>query len=172
MHIKTLTSHEIEARLAQFSDLLIDVVNGGASVSFLPPLAKEIADRFWQRVIAEVASGQKILLAAIIDDQVVGSVQLALMPMPNQPHRAEVQKLLVLKSCRQRGIGQALMLTLEQVALEVGRTLLFLDTLQGDSGDRLYRRLGWTELGVVPKFALIDDHTFAATVFFYKHLIE
>ncbi|MCU0496508.1 MAG: GNAT family N-acetyltransferase [Anaerolineae bacterium] len=171
MEIKILSASEIKMRFTQFSDLLIDVVNGGGAVSFLPPLARETADQFWERVIDDVATGHKILLAAMIDDQVVGSVQLALMQMPNQVYRAEVQKLLVLNAYRQRGIGQALMVKLEEVALEVGRTLLILDTLQGDSGERLYRRLGWTELGVIPKFALIDEHTLAATVFFYKHLV-
>ena len=140
-----------ERRLAA---ILVDCVAAGAAVSFLPPLLPERAREFWRGVSADVATGRRLLLAAWCDGQLAGTVQLHLDMPQNQPHRAEVAKLLVDPRFRRRGIGRALMRRAEQAARGIGRTLLVLDTRGGDHAEALYRGLGWTEAGRIPGFAL------------------
>ncbi len=156
--------------LPQLIQLLQDTVASGASVGFLPPLNTEDAQHYWRTVFEEVAQGTCVLLVARDAGQIVGSVQLALAMKSNAQHRAEVQKLFVLSSQRRRGIGRALMQMVEQVAYEDGRTLLVLDTRQGDSAERLYRRLGYCEVGVIPAYARSANGTLDSTVIFYKTL--
>ncbi|HLI71136.1 MAG TPA: GNAT family N-acetyltransferase [Ktedonobacteraceae bacterium] len=160
-----------EEAIAAFPDLihlLQDTVASGASVGFLPPLSTEEAQRYWQTVFQEVAQKVCVLLVAREAGQIVGSVQLALALKPNAQHRAEVQKLFVLSSQRRRGIGQALMHAVERAARDCGRTLLVLDTRQGDNAERLYRRLGYCEAGVIPAYARSANGTLDSTVIFYK----
>jgi GNAT superfamily N-acetyltransferase len=149
--------------------LLVDVVNGGASVSYLPPLKVGEAAAWWRATIAG-ASPRAELLVARDPDGIVGSVQLHPAWAPNQPHRAEVAKLLVHRRARRRGIGRALMGALEARARAGGLRLLTLDTLRGGEGERLYRGAGWTEAGTIPDYAMGSGGAFFETVIFYKRL--
>jgi GNAT superfamily N-acetyltransferase len=151
--------------------LLGDAVAGGASIGFLPPLDEEEARRYWGAVFAEVARQACVLLVARdAGGRIVGTVQLALAAFPNARHRAEVRKLLVLRSERGRGMGRALMLAVERVAHGCGRSLLVLDTREGDVAERLYRALGYQEAGVIPLYARNAAGGLDGTVVFYKML--
>jgi GNAT superfamily N-acetyltransferase len=156
-----------ERRLAE---ILCACVDAGASVSYLPPLAPEVARAFWKRMAAEVAAGTRILLAAWDDAMLVGTVMLELASAPNQPHRAEVQKLLVHPAARRRGLARALMLRVEQEARLAGRTLLTLDTRAGDAAETLYSAMGWHEAGRIPGYALNADLVPCDTIFFWRHV--
>jgi GNAT superfamily N-acetyltransferase len=159
-----------DAEIDGLSRLLIDCVDGGASVSFMAPLTRERADAFWRGVAHDVASGARALLVAEDGDGVCGTVQLVLDLPENQPHRADLVKMLVHRRARRRGLGAALMLAAESMALDCGRTLLVLDAVTGDAGERLYTRLGWTRVGVIPRFALMPDGRYCSTTFFYRDL--
>jgi GNAT superfamily N-acetyltransferase len=155
----------------RLSAILVACVAAGASVSFLPPLAPEAARGFWRKVAADVAAGTRLLLAAWLDGQLVGTVQLDLGTPENQPHRAEVAKLLVHPEARRRGVGRALMRRAEQAAQGLGRSLLTLDTRADDDAEPLYRSLGWTEAGRIPGWALNPDRTtYCDTILFWKRL--
>ncbi len=156
-----------ERRLA---DVLCACVDAGASVSYLPPLAPDVARGFWKRAAAEVAAGTRVLLAAWDDGVLVGTVMLECASAPNQPHRAEVQKLLVHPSARRRGLARTLMLRAEQEARRAGRTLLTLDTRAGDAAEQLYRAMGWQEAGRIPGYALNADRTPCDTIFFWRQV--
>jgi len=150
--------------------VLLDCVEGGASISFMAPFTAEEAQASFAAVEPELAAGTRILLAALADGQLVGTVQLVDAWPPNQQHRADVAKLLVHRSARNRGVGRMLMERLEQEALAKGKTLLVLDTATGDPGERLYERLGWTKLGVIPNHAHYPDGRPSDTTFFWKSL--
>jgi ribosomal protein S18 acetylase RimI-like enzyme len=154
-----------EKRLAE---ILCACVDAGASVSYLRPLAPQIARDYWKRMAAEVATGARILLAAWDDAILLGTVMLEFATSPNQPHRAEVQKLLVHPSARRRGVARALMARLEIEASRVGRTLLTLDTRAGDAAETLYRSTGWHEAGRIPGYALDAGGVPRDTIFFWK----
>jgi ribosomal protein S18 acetylase RimI-like enzyme len=156
-----------ERRLAE---ILVACVEAGAAVTFLPPLSPEVARGFWHGVSGDVAAGRKLLLAAWLDGALVGTVQLTLAMPPNQPHRAEVTKLLVDPAARRRGIGRALMRRAEQAAQRLRRRLLTLDTRAGDAAEALYRSLGWQEAGRIPGYALNADRTPHDALIFYKTL--
>jgi GNAT superfamily N-acetyltransferase len=159
-----------DAEVAGLSHVLIDCVEGGFSVSFMHPLTPQRADAFWRKVAADVAAGARALLVAEDDAGICGTVQLVLDMPENQPHRAELVKMLVHRRARRRGLGEALMRAAEAMALEYGRTLLVLDAVTGDAGERLYTRLGWTRVGVIPRYALMPDGAYCATTFFYRDL--
>lgn len=148
--------------------ILIACVEAGASVSFLPPLPREKARAFWHRVANDVGAGKRILLAAWRDGAMVGTGMLDLATPENQPHRAEVQKVLVHPSVRRSGVGRQIMLFLERSAVTAGRTLLTLDTRACDTGEELYRALGWHEAGCIPGYALDADGSAHATRFYWK----
>ena len=150
--------------------VLVDCVEGGASVSFMTPFTHDEARAFFESVEASVGAGTRLLLAAFLDDQVVGTVQVTAAWPPNQPHRADVAKLLVRRSARNRGIGRLLMEQAEAQAREQGWTLLVLDTVTGDPAERLYERMGWTKVGVIPNFALYPDGRPCDTTVFWKAL--
>jgi acetyltransferase len=170
LSIEIIQPTEEHLVLPELISLLQDAVASGASVGFLPPLSEEEACQYWRTVFHELTQGVHILLAARDAGHVVGSVQLAFGTRPNALHRAEVQKLFVLQSQRRRGTGRALMQALEQLAREHRRTLLVLDTRQGDAAEQLYRKLGYCEAGVIPAYAQSATGTFDSTVFFYKLL--
>jgi len=153
----------------RLSEILVACVEDGASVSFLPPLAPETARAFWKAASSDVALGKRLVLAAWLDGVMVGTVQLHLDMPQNQPHRADLAKLLVHPDARRRGIARALMQRAEQAARGIGRRLLVLDTAS-DAAARLYRELGWTEVGTIPGFALWPDGSPCATTFFWKAL--
>jgi GNAT superfamily N-acetyltransferase len=170
--IRSLTAKEGIDRLAELSAVLLDCVEGGASVSFMAPLTRDKADAFWQRVLDDVAAGSRVLIVAQDPacGEIVGTVQLVLSLPENQAHRADVAKMLVRRSARRQGVGAALMRAAEVAALGAGRTLLVLDTVTGGDAERLYQRLGWTRVGVVPGYALFPDGRPCDTTIFYKAL--
>lgn len=154
---------------AALLELLRDAVDAGASVGYLAPLADEDGRAFWHGVKAELADG-RVLLGAYLDGRLVGAVQLAPVAKPNGRHRAEVQKLLVLREFRGRGIGRDLMAAVERTAAGLERWLLVLDTVPGQPAERLYERLGYRRGGVVPDYAEKSGGGFEPTVIFYKKL--
>ena len=149
--------------------MLVDCVAGGASVSFMLPFGHADAAKFFEKVIGSVARNETLLVAAKLNGHIVGTVQLGLDMPPNQPHRADIKKLLVHRSARKHGIGAALMQRAEQEAKARGRTLLVLDTASGDA-ERLYARSGWQRVGVVPDYAMWPQGGFCDTTFFWKKL--
>lgn len=159
-----------EAQVEALADLLIDSIDGGASVSFMHPLAPAKAQAFWRRVAAGVEAGQRALLVAEDDIGIVGTVQLVLDQPENQPHRADLAKMLVHRRARRRGLGAALMRAAEQMARDEGRTLLVLDTVTGSDAERLYARMGWVRVGVIPDFALLSRGGLWGTTVFYREL--
>jgi GNAT superfamily N-acetyltransferase len=159
-----------DAALDQLASVLVDCVEGGASVSFMAPFTQEDGLAFFRKVAASVACGDTVLLAAKLGERIVGTVQLGLDTPPNQPHRADVKKMLVHRTARSRGIGAALMAAVEDEAKRRGRWLLVLDTVPGMSGYRLYQRAGWTEVGTIPDYALLPDGRLCDTAVFWKRL--
>jgi len=154
---------------AGLADVLIDCVEGGASVSFMAPLPRGKALDFWHRIIASAARGERFLLVAEdAQGEIQGTVQVVLDLPENQPHRCEVAKMLVHRRARRRGIGAALMVAAESAARAAARTLMVLDTVTGADGERLYARLGWQRAGVIPGFALWPHGGRCDTTFFYK----
>ena len=150
--------------------MLVDCVEGGASVSFLSPFPHADALAFFRKVAVSVASDETVLLVARLDGGIVGTVQLGLDTPPNQPHRADLKKMLVHRSARGRGIGAALMARVEEEARRRGRWLLVLDTVPDENGYRLYRRAGWTEIGSIPDYAMFPDGRLCDTAIFWKRL--
>jgi len=170
VEIDCLAAPVPDAALDQLAAVLVDCVEGGASVSFMAPLSQADALGFFRKVLASVASGDTVLLAASVDGRIVGTVQLGLDTPPNQPHRADVKKMLVHRTARSRGIGAALMAAVEEEARRRGRWLLVLDTVPDMSGYRLYQRSGWTKCGVIPDYALFPDGRLCDTAVFWKRL--
>jgi GNAT superfamily N-acetyltransferase len=168
--IVALRAPVAESALEQLADVLVDCVEGGASVSFMSPFSKSQALAFFRKVAGLVAAGDTVLLAASLDGRIVGTAQLGLDTPPNQPHRADVKKMLVHRSARGRGIGAALMAAVEAEARRLGRWLLVLDTVPGENGHRLYLRAGWTESGLVPDYALFPDGRLCDTAIMWKRL--
>jgi GNAT superfamily N-acetyltransferase len=158
-----------EDQLQALAGLLIDCVEGGASVSFMQPLSMSKAQVFWRRVAESEARGERVLLVAEDATGIVGTVQLVLEQPENQPHRADVSKMLVHRRARRRGWGEALMQAAEQAARECGKTLLVLDTASGDA-ERLYVRCGWQRCGTIPGYALWPQGGPCDTTFFYRVL--
>ena len=151
------------------SDVLIDCVEGGASVSFMLPMTRAKAETFWRGVSASVARGERVVLAAEDAEGIVGTAQIILAQPENQPHRGDLAKMLVHRRGRRRGIGEALLVAAERSALDAGKTLLVLDTASADA-ERLYARQGWQRCGVIPDYALWPDGGFCPTTIFFKFL--
>ena len=168
--IAVLAAPVADTALHELAEVLVDCVDGGASVNFLSPYSHAQALAFFNKVAASVAAGDTVLLAASCDGRIVGTVQLGLDTPPNQPHRADLKKMLVHRSARGRGVGAALMARAEQEALRHGRWLLTLDTVTGDNGERLYLRTGWTAAGVIPDYALFPDGRLCDAVVMWKRL--
>lgn len=168
--IEILSEAEAQPLLPQLVNLLKDAVDNGSSVGFLPPLDIEIAREYWQESLTEISECKRVLLVAIEDGKVAGSAQLGLATKPNSRHRAEVQKVIVHTEFRNRGIAKALMDAIEKVALEIGRTLLVLDTEQHSVAEKLYEKCGYIRSGVIPQYALSADGSLITTVVFYKIL--
>ena len=170
IQIRQLSANEARAHVPALAAILIDCVAAGASVHFMPPVLQPTAEAFFQKVIDDVEQGGRLLFAAFSNDTLVGTVQLQTAMPPNQPHRAEIAKLLVLTTARHQGIATLLMEQAEHAAHALGKTLLVLDTATGGSAERLYLRLGWTAVGTIPDFALLPDGTLCATTIFWKRL--
>ncbi len=171
IEIRQLTADEAQAHIADLAAVLIDCVEGGASVHFMPPLSQATAEAFFHKVLDDVAQAGRILLGAFADSKLVGTVQVQIAMPPNQPHRAEIAKLLVHRSARHQGIGALLMEHAERVSRLNNKSLLVLDTATGGSAERLYQRLGWTAAGTIPNFALLPDGSPCATTIFWKTLL-
>ena len=165
-----MTAAEGRQNVRALADVLVDCVEGGASVSFMAPLSKAEAEAFFEKVLSEVESGERILLAGYAGGKLVGTVQIALPWQPNQPHRADIAKLLVMRSARGQGIATLLMRQAEDHARAAGKTLLVLDTTTGDDAERLYQRLGWSKVGIIPRYALYPDGRWCDTTVFYKNI--
>ena len=164
--LQTIGDREIQG----LSDVLIDCVEGGASVSFMLPMSRAKADAFWRSAAASVARGERVVLAA--EDEtgaIVGTAQIILAQPENQPHRGDLAKMLVHRRARRRGVGGKLLAAAERSALDAGKTLLVLDTASDDA-ERLYARQGWQRCGVIPNYALLPDGTPCATTYFFKSL--
>jgi GNAT superfamily N-acetyltransferase len=170
IEIRRLGGTELDGQLDALAGVLADCVAGGASVSYLAPFSHEHARAAVEAMAAEVEQGRRLLLGAFAGSQLVGTVQVILALPPNQPHRAEIAKLLVHRSARKRGIAQLLMEHAESEARAEGKTLLVLDTVTGDDAERLYARLGWTRVGVIPGYALYPDRRPCDTTIFWKAL--
>jgi GNAT superfamily N-acetyltransferase len=159
-----------EAQIEELASVLIDCVEGGASVSFMHPLTRARAVAFWRRVAQGVAAGHRVLLVAEDAQGLCGTVQLMLDQPENQPHRADLAKMLVHRRARRQGLGAALMRSAEATARECGKTLLVLDTVTGGDAERLYSRLGWQRVGVIPGYALMPRGERCDTTVFYCNL--
>jgi len=156
---------------AGLAEVLVDCVEGGASVGFILPLSRDRAERFWIDALESASRGERVLIVAEDSESgtVVGTVQVILMAPENQPHRGEIAKMLVHQRARRRGVAAALMREAEAAAVEAGKTLLVLDTASDDA-ERVYDRLGWQRVGVIPGYALWPAGGLVDTVVFYKDL--
>jgi GNAT superfamily N-acetyltransferase len=164
--IETVTDAQIDA----LADVLIDCVEGGASVGFMQPLTRDRAVAFWRRVAIAVAAGDRALLIAEDAEGLCGTVQLVFDLPENQPHRADLAKMLVHRRVRRQGLGAALIRAAEATALECGKTLLVLDAVTGGDAERLYGNLGWQRVGVIPGYALMPRGERCDTTVFYRRL--
>jgi len=164
--LESVGEREVDA----LSGVLIDCVEGGASVSFMWPMTRDKAEAFWRAAAASVALGERILLVAELEGEIVGTVQVIWAQPENQPHRADVAKMLVHRRARRHGVGVALLAAAESAALDAGKTLLVLDTVTGTDAYRLYSRQGWQRCGEIPDYALWPDGRLCATTVFYKSL--
>jgi GNAT superfamily N-acetyltransferase len=170
LEILRLDGPTFDAAIPDLAMILADSVAGGASVGFLLPFTPEDAATWWQSIERDVVRGNVLVLAARLDRRVVGTAQLRLAQWPNASHRAEVAKVLVHRSARQRGIATALMREIERLALAEGRSLLVLDTIAGSDAERLYTKLGWTRAAEIPRYAGMPDGDLRPTVIFYRDL--
>jgi GNAT superfamily N-acetyltransferase len=168
--IRLLDNDEARARIGELADVLVDCVAGGASVGFMAPYGPADALPFWEGVVTAVGEKATLLFGAEREGRIVGTVQVGMRQMPNQPHRADLKKLLVASSERGRGIARALMAAAEREAARRGKTLLVLDTATGSPAETVYERLGWQRAGVIPDYALYPDGSFCPTTFFYKRI--
>ncbi|KVO72933.1 acetyltransferase [Burkholderia ubonensis] len=169
--IRRVSGDEVTTYIDALSDVLIDCVEGGASVSFMLPISRDTAARFWRQVADGVIRGERILLVAErADGRVVGTVQLITALPENQPHRADVAKMLVHRDARRQGVGARLMAAADNAGRAAGKAVLVLDTVTGSDAARLYERAGWQRVGDVPNYALMPDGRYCATTFFHKQL--
>jgi len=169
--VRRVGASEASACVEALADVLIDCVEGGASVSFMLPISRETALTFWRGVAEGVARGERALLIA--EDghgEIIGTVQLITAQPENQPHRADVAKMLVHRKARRRGIAQHLMDEIDRTARAEKKSVLVLDTVTGGDAERLYQRAGWQRVGNVPNYALMPDGAICGTTFYCKQL--
>jgi len=170
--IRTLSPAEVAARVPELADVLVDCVEGGASVSFMLPISRDTAEAFWRMVADGVVAGERLVLVAEdAQGRIAGTVQLVLAQPENQPHRADVAKMLVHRRARRQGVAQRMLEAIDAHAVEAGKTVLVLDTVAGGDAERLYARAGWQRVGSIPNFALMPDGAPCATTYFHKQLV-
>ncbi len=163
--------HAIDApEIAGLADVLVDCVTGGASVGFMHPCTRARAMEFWQDVATDVADGRRALLVAEDAEGICGTVQLQLAQLPNQPHRADLMKMLVHRRARRQGLGRALLHAAESTARDCGKTLLVLDAVTDGPAAKLYAQAGWTHVGDIPNYALFPQGGLCSTTVFYRDL--
>jgi GNAT superfamily N-acetyltransferase len=170
IEVRRLEVTELHAQLDALAAVLHDCVAGGASVSYMAPFSQEQARSAFEGFAAEAEQGRRLIVAAFADGELVGTVQVILAVPPNQPHRGEIAKLLVHRSARRRGIAELLMERAEAEARAEGKTLLVLDAVTEGGAARLYARLGWTTVGVIPDYALYPDGRLCDTTVFWKKI--
>lgn len=170
IEVRRLSAAEARHSLDALGQVLADCVEGGASVSFMAPFPTSAAAAFFEKLLPDIERGDRILLAAYNGSKLVGTVQIVTATPPNQPHRGDIAKLLVTRSARGQGVAALLMKSAEEFAREAGKSLLVLDTVTGGDAERLYQRLGWTKVGVIPNYALFPDGRFCDTTVFWKAL--
>ena len=168
--IRQLSAADRHHHVRPLASVLLDCVQGGASVSFMASVTEAEAESFFEDVFDKVQQGERILLAAFVGSNLVGTVQIITATPPNQPHRADIAKLLVHRSARRQGVARLLMLAAEEAALLAGKSLLVLDTVTGGPAERLYTELGWNRVGVIPRYALYPDGSYCDTTIFWKHI--
>ncbi|MEP6573779.1 MAG: GNAT family N-acetyltransferase [Gemmatimonadota bacterium] len=169
--IRRLDANDARTTIPALSAVLIDCVEGGASVGFMHPMTADKATRFWTMVADGVSRGDRLLLVAHDNDgQILGTVQLILALPENQPHRADLAKMLVSRRARRQGVAARLLAAAESAGLDEGKSLLVLDAVTDGDAARLYARSGWQRVGDVPNFALMPDGPFCSTTYFYKSL--
>jgi GNAT superfamily N-acetyltransferase len=169
--IRRVGANEASACVDTLADVLIDCVEGGASVSFMLPVSRDKARMFWRGVAESVARGERALLIAEDGNgDIVGTVQLITAQPENQPHRADVAKMLVHRKARRRGVGHDLLTAIDRIAREESKSVLVLDTVTGGDAERLYQRAGWQRVGHVPNYALMPDGELCGTTFYCKQL--
>lgn len=166
--VRVLAAVEARASVSALARVLVDCVEGGASVSFLAGFTIAEAEAFYANVADGVERAERILIGAFDEGDLVGTVQVITAMPPNQPHRGEVSKLLVKRSARGKGIAAQLMAHAEAASRRAGKSLLVLDTATGDTAERLYERLGWTRAGVIPRYAMYPDGRWCDTTIFWK----
>ncbi|MBB4066420.1 GNAT family N-acetyltransferase [Gellertiella hungarica] len=171
MTVRLLDASAARAAMDDLCEILVDCVEGGASVGFMSPYDHAQARLYWEGVLPGVESGGTLLFAAEDENgRLVGTVQVGVQQFPNQPHRADLKKLLVHSAARGRGIARRLMAAAEEESVRRGRILLVLDTATGSPAEEVYRRLGWTMSGTIPNYALFPDGRFCDSTFYYKRL--
>ena len=168
--LRSLDGAESTSVVPALAAVLIDCVHGGASVSFMAPLPEAKALAFWQGVVAGVARGERVLLVAEDAGGIVGTVQVVLDQPDNQPHRADIAKMLVHSRVRRQGVAAQLLAAAEAAARAAGKTVLVLDTVTGGDAERLYARCGWQRVGEIPNYALMPDGALCSTTYFHKQL--
>ena len=174
IRVRRVTADEAQALVPALAEVLLDCVAGGASVSFMASLTPARAQAFWAGVAAGVGRGERVLLVAEEVGQdaaaVVGTVQLITAQPDNQPHRADVAKMLVHRRARRRGVGARLLAAVDAQARAAGKWVLVLDTVTGGDAERLYARAGWQRVGEIPHYALMPDGVLCGTTFFHRQL--
>ncbi len=170
--VRRVEPSEVNGIVDALADVLLDCVEGGASVSFMWPLPRERALAFWRGVAAGVKAGERLLLVGVdgASGRIDGTVQLVLAQPDNQPHRADLAKMLVHRRARRRGLAQAMLAEAERAARAEGKTVLVLDTVTGGDAERLYGRCGWQRVGEIPNYALMPDGRPCATTYFHRQL--
>ncbi len=168
--IRMLTPSETATAVPALAEILSDCVEGGASVGFMSPHTPDDAMPYWQGVVHAVTDGNTVLIVAEKDGEILGTVQLGIGMMPNQPHRADLKKLLVHRKARGLGLSRLLMEAAESAAAKHGRHILVLDTATGSPAEAIYEKFGWQRVGVIPQYALMPDGSYCGSTFFYKAL--
>ena len=169
IEIAVLDAAAAKAAIGELAEVLADCVEGGASVSFMSPYSRADAAKFFEKIAAQVARDETVLVVAKLDGRIVGTVQVGIDMPPNQPHRGDIRKLLVHRAARRHGLGGKLMERAEGEAKARGRWLLVLDTA-GDEAERIYLRSGWQRVGAIPDYAMWPQGGFCETTFFWKRI--
>lgn len=168
--VRLLDRQQTLDALPALTDILVDCVEGGASVGFMAPLPKAEAHSYWEGIAEAVCRKEILLFAAEVDGRILGTVQVGFAMKPNQPHRGDLMKLLVHRAARGRGLSRLLMEAAERESAARGRWLLVLDTATGSPAEAIYARFGWQMSGVIPDYALYPDGSYCSTTIFFKRL--
>lgn len=170
VEIRSLSADETRKHLPALSVVMVDCVEGGASMGYMSPYTLADAGQFWASVADNLDNGTVVHLAAFEGENILGTVQVVVQQPPNQPHRGDLKKLMVATSARGKGIARMLMEAADQAARDHGKTLLVLDTATGSDAEFIYPKLGWQRVGIIPDYAKFPDGRFCDTTVFYKAL--